>query len=138
MIIERIDSPDHHFIQQLGDGLSTHASQALGREGFHATGVRALDDDGACIGGIHAWVNWNWLQIYLVWIDEAHRGRGLGTRMLAEIEQIGREQGCEHAHLDSFSFQAPEFYERHGYQRFAELDDYPPGQRRIFLRKSLT
>ncbi|MDP3936617.1 MAG: hypothetical protein Q8R92_00595 [Deltaproteobacteria bacterium] len=44
---------------------------------------------------------------------------------------------CAHAHLDTFSYQARPFYERHGYTLFATLDDYPPGHKRYFLRKAL-
>jgi len=40
-------------------------------------------------------------------------------------------------HLTTYSFQAPDFYERHGYERFGELDDYPGDQSLVFLRKRL-
>lgn len=40
-------------------------------------------------------------------------------------------------YLDTFDFQARPFYERHGYEVFGTLDDYPPGHSRFFLRKDL-
>lgn len=135
--LERINEPGHEFINALGNGLSAHAEQSLGRPGFHGAGIRASNSSGELIGGIQAWINWNWMQIYLVWIAENQRGRGLGSRMLIEIEAIGIERGCEYAHLDTFSFQAPTFYQRHGYEEFGVLEDYPPGQRRHYLRKKL-
>ena len=39
--------------------------------------------------------------------------------------------------LSTHSFQAPRFYEKHGYERVAALDDYPLGHGQIFLRKRL-
>lgn len=137
MPIQRLTKPDHTFINMLGDNLSEHAKQQLGTAGFRGVGVRAIDEDGKVFGGIHAWVNWNWLQIYLVWLDESARGKGLGTAMLKEIESMGRERGCEYAHLDTFSFQAPGFYERQGYLEFGRLNDYPPGNSRHYYRKKL-
>jgi hypothetical protein len=47
------------------------------------------------------------------------------------------QRGCAHAHLDTFSYQARPFYERRGYQVFGMLQDYPPGQQRFFMEKTL-
>jgi hypothetical protein len=44
--------------------------------------------------------------------------------------------GCHSAWLDTFSFEAPEFYRKLGYREFARLD-YPPDHQRIFLKKQL-
>jgi hypothetical protein len=60
-----------------------------------------------------------------------------GRAARVEIEDVGRARGCTHAHLDTFSYQARPFYEHHGYELFATLDEYPPGQQRFFMRKSL-
>jgi hypothetical protein len=54
---------------------------------------------------------------------------------MAEAE--ARQRGAQHAYLDTFSFQAPGFYKKHGYQVFGELQDFPPGHQRYFLTKQL-
>ena len=89
------------------------------------------------VGGMQGHVNWTWLHIGTVWVTEGRRHRGLGTQLLTAIEAAAIERGCLHAHLDTFSYQARPFYERHGYRLFATLDDYPPGHQRFFLRKTL-
>jgi hypothetical protein len=61
---------------------------------------------------------------------------GLGRGPVAQAERIAVERGCHAAHLDTFSFQARGFYEKHGYAVFATLD-YPPERQRFFLRKRL-
>ena len=61
----------------------------------------------------------------------------LGSRLLVAGEELGRARGCHGAHLTTYSFQAPGFYERHGYERFGELRDYPGDQSMVFLRKPL-
>jgi len=86
---------------------------------------------------MYALVNWSWLQVSLVWLDEPRRRAGLGSRLLAALEAAAIERGCTQAHLDTFSYQARPFYERHGYRVFATLEDYPTGQQRFFMRKSL-
>jgi GNAT superfamily N-acetyltransferase len=99
--------------------------------------VFARDRNGIMVGGMHGHVNWTWLHISLVWVTEAERHRGLGSQLLATLETAAVERGCLHAHLDTFSYQARPFYERHGYRLFATLHDYPPGHQRFFLRKTL-
>jgi predicted N-acetyltransferase YhbS len=65
------------------------------------------------------------------------RGMGCGSQLLALAEEKACEQGAKNAYLDTFSFQAPAFYEKHGYEVFGELPDFPPGHQRFFLKKEL-
>jgi GNAT superfamily N-acetyltransferase len=64
-------------------------------------------------------------------------GTGLGRQMLLQAEQEAIARGCRGAWLDTYSFQARRFHERLGYAVFGILNDYPPGQKRIFLHKVL-
>jgi GNAT superfamily N-acetyltransferase len=135
LTIEADPSPDD--LRALGDGLTEHALPTTGTPGFLPLAVFARDSDNRLVGGISALVNWNWLQIALVWISPEQRRTGLGSLLLSRIESAGKQRGCTNAHLDTFSYQARPFYERHGYELFATLDDYPTGHRRFYLRKKL-
>jgi GNAT superfamily N-acetyltransferase len=130
-------APDRRDVEALGHGLTEHALPTTGSPGFQPLAVFARDRSGVMLGGMHGHVNWTWLHISLVWVTEAERHRGLGSQLLAALETAAIERGCLHAHLDTFSYQARPFYERHGYRLFATLDDYPPGHQRFFLRKTL-
>jgi hypothetical protein len=46
-------------------------------------------------------------------------------------------RGCHHALLDTFDFQAREFYEKLGYAVFGSLDDFPRAHVRLFMKKAL-
>jgi N-acetylglutamate synthase-like GNAT family acetyltransferase len=72
-----------------------------------------------------------------LWVKDELRGRGYGHRLLTLAEHKARQRGAKNAYLDTFSFQAPNFYKQHGYQVFGELQDYPPGHQRYFLTKQL-
>jgi N-acetylglutamate synthase-like GNAT family acetyltransferase len=72
-----------------------------------------------------------------MWIKDELRGRGYGHRLLTLAEHEARQRGAKNAYLDTFSFQAPDFYKQHGYQVFGELPDFPPGHQRYFLTKQL-
>ena len=129
--------PSAQDVQALGRGLTEHALPTTTTGGFDPIGVFARSAEATIVGGVTAFVNWNWLHITLVWVAAPLRGTGLGHELLTTIEEIGIRRGCAHAHLDTFSYQARPFYERHGYTVFATLDDYPTGQQRFFMRKTL-
>lgn len=88
------------------------------------------------VAGITAWAMGPDLHIDMLAVEEGHRKLGLGGRLLAEVERHAREDGCTSASVDTFSFQAPEYYPRHG---FVELFRYPidDGTERIYFSKRL-
>jgi GNAT superfamily N-acetyltransferase len=108
-----------------------------GPGGFEPLAVFSRDSARHIIGGAYGRTNWNWLHIHNVWVAEEERGKGLGRRLMLAIEAAAAARGCRHAHLDTFSYQARPFYERLGYRLFGELESYPPGHSRFFLRKEL-
>jgi len=130
-------TPQPSDVEALAEGLNQYGLPTTGTAGFQPLAVFARDRDGALVGGAHGQVNWNWLFVSLFWVSPARRHTGLGSKILAALEAAARERGCTNVHLDTFSFQARPFYERHGYTVFAELEDYPPGHRRFFMRKML-
>jgi GNAT superfamily N-acetyltransferase len=131
------DDPKTDDIAALGRGLTEHALPTTVVAGFQPLAVFARDARGNLVGGVQGTTNWNWLHLALFWIAAEHRHGGLGSHLLTAIENAARRRGCTRAHLDTFSYQARPFYERHGYAVFATLDDYPPGHQRFFLRKDL-
>ncbi len=130
-------SPTHDDVEHLRAGLTEHSASFVDRPGFRPLAVFARDGAGDLIGGAYGFVNWNWLDASLLWVAEAHRGRGLGSRLLLRLEAEAWRRGCRQAHLETFSYQAQVFYQGHGYQEFARLADYPPGQTKVYLRKAL-
>lgn len=89
------------------------------------------------VAGLICDVAYGWLTVESLWVSANHRGQRLGSRLLAKGEQLGKARGCHGAHLTTYSFQAPAFYEHHGYERFGELQDYPGDESMVFLRKKL-
>ena len=72
-----------------------------------------------------------------MWIQEELRGRGYGHQLLEAIEEEAKKHGVRNIFLDTFSFQAPDFYKQHGYQIFGELPEFPSGSTRFFFTKSI-
>ena len=130
-------SPSPDDIEKLSQGLTEHAQPFVESPGFQPLAAFARGPAGEVVGGVYCLLNWTWLHVSLLWVAPELRHQKLGSRLLREVESAAAERGCRHAHLDTFSFQAKQFYERHGYGVFAALDDYPLGHQRFFLRKDL-
>lgn len=79
----------------------------------------------------------NWLCIRFLFVGEALRGKGIGSGLLATAEKEAVRRGCKYAFVDTFSFQAPEFYEKHGYQKAFVLEEYPYTGKRYYYTKKL-
>jgi ribosomal protein S18 acetylase RimI-like enzyme len=94
-----------------------------------------------CAGRIYAGLSghtWGGVcEVRFLWVDEARRHAGIGSRLLGAAQQEAVVRGCRKIVLSTHSFQAPEFYRRHGYQIAGEFSDYPEGHRSIFLEKRL-
>ncbi|CCG85896.1 GNAT family N-acetyltransferase [Erwinia piriflorinigrans] len=95
------------------------------------------DDDGNKIAGLLATTWGNWMHIQFLWVEEGLRGSGHGARLLraAELEAIVR--GCRNVCVDTFSFQAREFYEKQGYRLQMTLEQIPHHHRQHYLIKRL-
>ena len=92
---------------------------------------------GETIGGLTGKQMFDWLYINLFHIPEVLRGQGLGRAVLQRAESFARERCLVGVWLDTFEFQARGFYEKQGYALFGQLDDFPRGSTRYYLRKYL-
>lgn len=89
------------------------------------------------IGGLYGDIFYRWLFIELLAIPEQTKGQGIGSRLMNMAEDLAHERGCVGIWLDTFDFQAPAFYEKHGFTQFGQLDDFPPEHQRFFYQKRL-
>src|SRR5438309_1115456 len=121
--------PSAEEIQAIRDGLLAFNVARLGPPNFVSIELVAREASGALLGGLLGHRRWGWLYVAQLWVDERHRARGVGSRLLRTAEDDARAAGCTTALLDTFSFQARPFYERQGYVVWATLEGYPPGHR---------
>lgn len=98
----------------------------------------ATNEDGEIIGGILGLVYcWHVLYVDVLWVDERHRGLNLGHTLLETLETEAKTLGAKLVHLDTFDFQAKDFYLKEGYRIFGELENCPEGHTRYYMSKML-
>ena len=123
--------------QFVTDQLDLYNVAVTGFSAYSPVNFFLRDEGDEVMGGLLAAIWGGSLFIRILWVSEALRGRGLGRRLLEAAERRAVERGCRHVFLDTFSFQAPGFYERLGYRTYARAEDWPVGHTHHFLRKDL-
>ena len=131
------DHPTPQDIASLDQKLEDFNARQTGRNDFEPLHLVIRNGQGELIAGIKGLTGWDWLYVQNLWVHEDLRHQGLGSRLLREAEKRAAKQGCRGSCLSSFSFQAPDFYRRHGYTVFGDIDEYPPGHTLQFLEKQL-
>jgi GNAT superfamily N-acetyltransferase len=124
-------------LQVVQAGLRAFNVANVGEPEEQAVNVLLRDADGRVVGGVVGHIKWKWLYIAKLWVDDAHRGHGAGTRLMDAAELYARAQGATDVSLDTFGYQARPFYEKRGYRLFGTLNGFPPGGQQFFLTKSL-
>ena len=110
--------------------------ERVGEYRFAPLTAVAHDDAGELVGGAGGTIGLHWLHVDVMWVAAAQRGRDLGSQLLRRLEAMAIERGARRAHVETTSFQALGFYQKHGYAVFGQLDDFPEGHAYFYLKKT--
>lgn len=132
-----VDNPEEFAWGLIGRGIATYNQQKAGEQNFQRLCFILQAPDQEIVGGALGEIYWDWFHLDLLWVKDELRGCGYGHRLLMRAEEEARQRGAKNVFLDTFSFQAPGFYKKYGYQVFGELKDFPLGHQRYFLTKHL-
>jgi GNAT superfamily N-acetyltransferase len=135
--IERSQDPTNEEREAILAPLRTYNAAKAGLAKPEPVALLVRDDNGEILGGLYGRVFYQWLFIELLSVPEEGRGLGLGSKLMQMAEELAQEKECVGIWLDTFSFQAPEFYKKLGYSEFGQIVDYPPGHKRHFFQKRL-
>lgn len=131
------DAPAARDLAELERCINDFNDDTTGARDGRALAAFLRGPDGALRAGLagHTWGGC--AEIKLLWVREAERRSGLGSRLLRAAEDEARARGCTRIVLSTHSFQAPGFYRRHGYAECGRVDGYPHGHAQIYLAKTL-
>jgi len=133
-----VGAGDSALDQRLSDELDTFNAAATPEvEAAQELTVR-IEEDGELLAGLSGWTWGQAAGIGMAWVHPEHRRSGHGSALLAAFEDEARRRGSTHVFVTSFTFQAPDFYQRHGYQETFRWDAVPtPGHDDVHMRKDL-
>lgn len=96
------------------------------------------NDEDEVVGGVTATMFWHHMHIDFLWVREEHRHSGYGRELMIKTEELAKKKKFRLILLDTFSFQAPDFYQKLGFQIVGVVEDHPKGHNQYFLEKRLS
>ena len=129
--------PDEEAMAQVRSGLVAYNHSHIGDYAYHDFALYARDAKDRVVGGMFGHSGMGWLYIDYLWLADDQRGNRLGAHLLGLAEDEARRRGCSGVFLYTYSFQAPGFYRKQGFELMGVLEDCPPGHQRFYLKKQL-
>ena len=134
-VIDAEPTPDD--VQYVEDRLYEFNSGATGITDGAWLAIFMKDEEGRIVAGLCGNTWGGCLEIRQFWVEPLRRKQGLGTRLLEAAEREARRRGCSQILLMTFTFQAPAFYAKYGFEVLAAVEDHPRGHQNLLLRKRL-
>jgi GNAT superfamily N-acetyltransferase len=132
------DAPDPRAESLIRDGLMGYNIEKVGYRDQRPLGVLVSDPaTGEVVGGIIGRTSMGLMFIDRFFLPEGLRKQGLGTRVIRAAEEEGSRRGCSRAILFTAHFQAPDFYQKQGWEVLGKIECDPPGHTRFCMTRRL-
>jgi GNAT superfamily N-acetyltransferase len=125
------------MVQILEDKIYEHNSSSINKFDGALFSRIVRNDKEEIIAGIAGWTWAGACEITLLWVHEESRLKGIAKLLLQAAEEEARIKKCSIILVKSYSFQAPQFYERHGFLIAHTIDNFPQGFRYYTLTKKI-
>ncbi len=126
ILFEEFVQPDAEQVEPLRTALKAFNESAIGEYGATTIMVAAHGDDGKLLGAVYGWLQFGWLYVNMLWVDDAQRRRRIGTTLLERIEAFAAARGVCRSRLATSDFQPGyALYRRRGYETYATIPIMP-------------
>ncbi|MNN10306.1 Acetyltransferase (GNAT) family protein [compost metagenome] len=133
-----IDKENSNVRKKIIDYNLSKVSPDILKDDIGTVEITIQNDNDEVVAGITASIYWKQMHVDYLWVQESLRGQNKGSELFAKAESIARQHHCRYIQLETFSFQAPEFYKKQGFTVFGMLEDSPcDGATQYFLKKVL-
>lgn len=127
-------NPDHPYGNALYELLDDYNSQFGVDTRKHEDFLFVIkDDQDHIIGGAQGRIFSDWLNIYSLFSDRSVKG--IGTLLMDHVENYAKNKNCKGVHLTTFEFQAPEFYQKRGYEIYGEIENFAGNYKNVYMKK---
>ena len=133
----RLDNTESQKAQEIGDLIRSYNRSKREAADSEPLNLYVENDHGQLMAGLVAETFGNWLEIEYLFVKEDLRGQGIGSQLLQRAESEAKKRNCRFAFVNTYQFQAPAFYQRHGYKEVFSLKDYPYTGQRHYYQKDL-
>ena len=132
----RLENTESQKAQKIGELIRSYNRSKREAAECEPLNLYVEDEHGQLLAGLVAETFGNWLEIEYLFVKEGLRGQGIGSQLLQQAESEAKKRNCRFAFVNTYQFQAPAFYQKHGYQEVFTMKDYPyTGQRHYYQKK---
>ena len=133
----RLENTKSQKVQEIGNLIRSYNRSKREAAESEPLNLYVEDDSGELLAGLVAETFGNWLEIEYLFVKEDLRGQGIGSQLLQQAESEAKKRNCRFAFVNTYQFQAPAFYQKHGYKEVFTLKDYPYTGQRHYYQKEL-
>ena len=133
----RLENIESQKSQVIGDLIRSYNCSKREAAESEPLNLYVEDDSGELMAGLVAETFGNWLEIEYLFVKEDLRGQGIGSQLLQQAESEAKKRHCRYVFVNTYQFQAPDFYKKHGYEEVFTLKDYPYTGQRHYYQKDL-
>ena len=133
----RLENTESQKAQEIGGLIRSYNRSKREAAESEPLNLYVEDDSGEVLAGLVGETFGNWLEIEYLFVKEDIRGQGIGSQLLQRAESEAKKRNCRFAFVNTYQFQAPAFYQKHGYKEVFTLKDYPYTGQRHYYQKDL-
>ena len=133
----RLENTESQKAQEIGNLIRSYNRSKREAAESEPLNLYVEDNSGEVLAGLVAETFGNWLEIEYLFVKEDLRGQGIGSQLLQQAESEAKKRNCSYVFVNTYQFQAPAFYQKHGYKEVFTLKDYPCTGQRHYYQKDL-
>lgn len=133
----RLENKESHKSQEIGNLIRVYNRSKREEAESEPLNLYVEDEKGNLLAGLIAETFGNWLEIEYLFVKEELRGQGIGSKLLQQAKSEAKNRNCCFAFVNTYQFQAPDFYQKHGYKEVFSLQDYLYIRQRYYYQKNL-
>ena len=133
----RLENTKSQKVQEIGNLIRSYNRSKREAAESEPLNLYVEDDSGELLAGLVAETFGNWLEIEYLFVKEDLRGQGIGSQLLQQAECEAKKRNCRFAFVNTYQFQAPAFYQKHGYKEVFTMKNYPYTGQRHYYQKEL-
>lgn len=133
----RLENEESQKAQEIGNLIRAYNRSKREEAESVPLNLYVEDEKGYLLAGLVAETFGNWLEIEYLFVKEELRGQGIGSKLLQQAESEAKNRNCCFAFVNTYQFQAPDFYQKYGYKEVFALKNYPYTGQRFYYQKDL-
>ena len=133
----RLENTESQKVQEIGNLIRSYNRSKREAAECEPLNLYVEDEHGQLMAGLVAETFGNWLEIEYLFVKEDLRGQGIGSQLLQQAEIEAKKRNCRYVFVNTYQFQAPAFYQKHGYKEVFTMKNYPYTGQRHYYQKEL-